>query len=296
MKLEDYPSYYRASDKASQSSQCRYIWLFITEILVLIFGSGLTIYNFSQEESKLIFYIISGLLFLIGIVITVVQKLMKFDSLWYQGRALAESCKTITWRYVTCSEEFNNLIDDITAKEFFLNKIEKLSKEFEFLNKHLDKDLLIEPIITSKMEKIRIQSLSDRKKYYLKERINEQKKWYSKNAKENQKKSNSWYWINILSYILSIGCIVFLILNPNSNWNFIGLFTTISTSIISWTQLKQFQNLNQAYTTASIELNLIAELYDDNSTEEEFSKFVLDSENAISREHTTWLAQSRNTI
>ncbi len=295
MKKEDYPSLFRASDKVSIDSQKNYILLFLAEISFVLFGACMSIYNFSLENSKLIVYVISGVLFLFGIIISIIQKVMRYDNLWYQGRALAESCKTITWRYISCSEEFNINVDDNTSRKIFLNKIDKLSKEFEFLNKHLDKTLLVEPNITGTMANIRSKNLSERKEYYLKERIEDQKKWYSKNAKKNKDRSNLWFTLNIISHVVTIICIGYLIFNPKSNWNFVGLFTTISTSIIAWVQLKQYQNLNQSYSTASIELNLISDLGQSILLEEEFSKYVLDSENAISREHTTWLAQTRKT-
>lgn len=295
MKKADYPSLYRASDKVSIDSQKNYLKLFLAELALVLFGAILCIYNFSIECSKLIIYLISGALFLLGIMVSVIQKIKRYDNLWYQGRALAESCKTITWRYISCSEEFNIKIDGDSVRRIFLNKIDKLSKEFEFLNKHLDKTLLVEPNITVKMTNMRSQNLSERKKYYLKERIDEQKTWYSKKAKKNKERGNLWFTLNIFSHVLTIICIGYLIFNPKSNWNFIGLFTTVSTAIIAWVQLKQYQNLNHSYSTASIELNLISELGESIRLEEEFSKYVLDSENAISREHTTWLAQARKT-
>ena len=73
-----------------------------------------------------------------------------------------------------------------------------------------------------------------------------------------------------------------------------GLFTTISAAAISWLQLKQHQELKQAYTTAAQELIFIKASSNSIHTEEQLSRFVLDSENAISREHTLWLAQKRS--
>lgn len=293
MKIKDYPSLYRAADKASIDSQKNYICLFLCEISFVLLGSILTIYNFSLTNSKIIVYLFSGAFFLLGVIVSIIQKIKRYDNLWYQGRALAESCKTITWRYISGSEEFNINMDSDLSRKIFLKKIEQLTKEFEFLNKHLDKKLLVETNITEKMIKNRSQKLLERKKHYLKERINEQKKWYSKKAHKNKFCSNLWFTINIVSHIVTILCIVYLIFNPKSNWNFVGLFSTISTSIIAWVQLKQYQNLNQSYSTASIELNLISDLGESIVSEEEFSRFILDSENAISREHITWLAQSR---
>ena len=58
--------------------------------------------------------------------------------------------------------------------------------------------------------------------------------------------------------------------------------------------MKQHQELKQAYTTTVQELNMILAGAERISTDTELSKFVLDSENAISREHTLWLAQKRH--
>lgn len=88
-------------------------------------------------------------------------------------------------------------------------------------------------------------------------------------------------------------CSIYLIRNPGSNWNVVGLFTTISAAALSWLQLKQHQELRLAYTTAAQELNFILDCSSSINNEEKLSEFVLDSENAISREHTLWLAQKR---
>ncbi len=149
------------------------------------------------------------------------------------------------------------------------------------------------PIITDKMLEIRAYNLDTRKDYYIKNRIEDQKKWYAEKAEYNLGKYNFWFWCVIVSQAISLISIVFLIVNPDFNWNFVGLLTTISASALSWLQLKQHQELKQAYTTATQELNFIATLIDQLTTDESFSKFVLDSENAVSREHTLWLAQRR---
>ena len=143
------------------------------------------------------------------------------------------------------------------------------------------------------MLEIRASDLPTRKEYYIQNRIEDQKKWYADKAEYNVGKYNLWFWTIIISQVISLIGIVVLIENPNNNWNFVGLFTTISASALSWLQLKQHQELKQAYTTATQELNFIVALAEQVISEDAFSKFVLDSENAVSREHTLWLAQKR---
>lgn len=143
------------------------------------------------------------------------------------------------------------------------------------------------------MESIRNLSAMERKEYYINERIKEQKKWYSDKAEFNKRKYDMWFVVIILAQFLSLVSIIVLIKNPTLDWNLVGLFTTISAAAISWLQLKQHQELKQAYTTAAQELNFIEASSSTVTTENELSRFVLDSENAISREHTLWLAQRK---
>ena len=74
----------------------------------MIIGSLLAIYSFKCDFNKLIVYSISGLFLLTSLILTIVLKSKAFEDVWYQGRALAESVKTLTWRFATCSELFEN--------------------------------------------------------------------------------------------------------------------------------------------------------------------------------------------
>jgi hypothetical protein len=259
----------------------------------MVIASALAIYNYQATESKLVVYIISGLFLLISLILTIILKTKKYEDTWYQGRALAESSKTLTWRFVTCSEYFETTLDIGEARRRFTTRIKELSDEFKELSSAMNPDTINLLVITPKMLEIRNFDLANRKDYYIKNRIEEQKNWYAIKAKYNSKKYNFWFWSIVASQAISLISIVLLIKFPDFDWNLVGLFTTISASALSWLQLKQHQELKQAYTMATQELNHIAALADEIKTEDDFSKFVLDSENAISREHTLWLAQIR---
>jgi hypothetical protein len=41
---------------------------------MVLLGSILCIYNFSLENSKIVVYVISGILFILGVLISVIQK------------------------------------------------------------------------------------------------------------------------------------------------------------------------------------------------------------------------------
>ncbi len=294
MTEQNFPNYFQAANNISISSQRNYLLVLKVDLFAMIVAAGLAAYNYQSVESKLILNIITGLSLFIGLILTIVLRTKKFEDVWYQGRALAESCKTITWRFITCAEYFENTLDLDEVKHRFISRIKELANEFSDLNTNLSAKALAKPIITDKMVEIRALDLQGRKEYYLKYRIDDQKEWYSKKAQSNKESYNNWFTGIIVLQVISFICIVYLIVEPDSTWNIIGLLTTLSASAIGWLQIRQHQELKQAYTTATTELNFIKELSSNIVTEEELRQFVLDSENAISREHTLWRAQRRN--
>jgi hypothetical protein len=291
----DYCGVYQASDKASKDAQHSYITIIAIDLSAMILAAAISIYNYSSTNSKQSIYVISGLLLLLGLILSIVILTMKFEDTWYQGRALAESCKTLTWRFMTCSELFENTLTTMEAENRFVTRITALSAKFSHLNKAMDPILLNLSYISPLMKQVRNLPLNDRKQYYIDHRLEDQKQWYATKATFNKEKYRNWFMVIIASQTLSLVAIVTLIKYPDSNWNLVGLFTTLASSAISWLQLKQHQELKQAYTTATQELNSILALSSSVITEVQFSEFVLDSENAISREHTMWLAQKRST-
>jgi len=293
MKNKDFPNYFQAADTASIKAQKNYLNLNLLNLVLMVLAAALTIYNFQSIQPKLWIYIVSALLLFLSMGITILLKFKKYEDIWYQARALAESCKTLTWRYVTCSELFEYKIPIENSKEIFVKRIRKIVNEFNDLTSKLDSKILNRPIVTDRMKEIRQLSTSERKQIYIEQRINDQKDWYSSKAEFNKKKYNLWFWIIVASQFLSIVAVIYLIKWPSSNWNLVGLFTTISASALSWLQLKKHQELKEAYTMATQELNFIVELSEKVKNDEGLSKFVLDSENAISREHTLWIAQKR---
>ncbi len=293
MEFKDFPNYYQASDSASISSQTKYLNIIRADLIAMIVAALLAIYSFQEINYKLTIYVISGLALLVGLILTVILKSKKFEDVWYQGRALAESCKTLTWRFSMCAEYFEKELNTDIVRERFVERIKDVVNEFKDLSKSMDSKILNKEIITDNMIELRNLSTSKRKEYYLKNRIEDQKKWYSTKAEWNKRRYDNWFSVIIISQFIAIISIVILIKFPDSNWNLIGLLTTISSSAISWLQIKQHQEQKQAYTTASEELNFIKELSYKVQTEKQLSEFILDSENAISREHTLWLAQRR---
>lgn len=296
MQDQDYPNLFQAANAASICFQKKYLWLMKIDLLSAALGAALAIYNFQREEYLMWMYVLSAIFFFVTLGCSVILFISKYEDGWYQGRALAESCKTLTWRYIMQSENFERHLDcyDIELiEQLFLQRIEEIECEYVDFAKNLDTRLLKLPYINDEMRRIRSLNLEERKDYYINNRIDNQIDWYSKKERYNNNKYKSWFTTIGLIQLITLFCAIYLIVNPLSNWNLVGLFSTLSASAMSWLQLKQHQALKQAYTTAVMELNKIKTLSKNIKSNSDFSKFVLDSENAISREHTLWIAQRR---
>ena len=96
MNDNNYPNYFVAGDTASKKAQFWYIRLFGLDLLLMVLSAILSVYNYQTDESKTIVYIISGLLLLGAMLISIFLKMKKYEDIWYRGRALAESSKTMT--------------------------------------------------------------------------------------------------------------------------------------------------------------------------------------------------------
>lgn len=289
----DFPNYFIAGDNASLKAQKTYINLICVDLILICLGASLSIYNYQNTNTKMWIYIVSGIFLFISFILSLIMKFKKYEDIWYRGRALAESVKTLTWRFMTKSELFDSTISDEEAKKKFIERIKEIKNEFKDLTNSLRAENLKQPIITSKMEEIRSKSIEERRAFYLKNRIKNQIDWYASKADTNENKYEYWFWVVIIAQAFAIISIIVLIKYPEFNFNFVGLFTTLSASFLSWLQVKKYQENKEAYTTALSELRMIETLSESINTEEEFAKFVLDSENAMSREHTIWLAQKR---
>lgn len=293
MNDNNYPNYFAAGDNASKKAQFWYIRLFGLDLLLMVLSAIISVYNYQTDESKTIIYIISGILLLGAMLISIFLKVRKYEDIWYRGRALAESCKTLTWRFIMASEYFENHISDEEADRRFIQRIREINDEFSDLNNVLSSKQLSSPIITDEMKRIRNLSLNEKKKYYLYNRIQNQIDWYSSKADDSKLKYDIWFFAIIILQFLALISIGFLVKFPSSNFNFVGVFSTIAASGFSWLQVKKYQENKEAYTTANSELNLIKAEGNRDLSDNEFSEYVLDSENAMSREHTMWLAQKR---
>lgn len=291
IKREELPALYLAASKASQDAQRWYFRLIIANLLFLVMSTLLSSINYRVDPIKSMLIIVASLFLILSIILTVIIQLIRLEKDWYAGRAMAESVKTLSWRYITGTVPYNVSLSQSKVNKVFSNNLTAILKEKKFLSGALGGKLSMQPQISDKMRWMRTLSVSYRKKAYVLNRIENQRHWYGDNAEKNKNKERNTFFAIIISELLALGSFLIVIKYSNIVFNPVGFFSTIATSILAWLQVKQYQELSQSYGLAAQELGVILEESKSVRSNKELSEFVLNSENAISREHTMWIAR-----
>ena len=70
-----------------------------------------------------------------------------------------------------------------------------------------------------------------------------------------------------------------------------GIFSALASALIAWLQVRQHEELAQAYSVTALDLGFIEEEGSGVATEKDLSAFVADAENTLGREHSLWIAR-----
>lgn len=285
MQQQDYPALFLDADNASNRFQRSFLLLIFGEYLALFAAA---VFSISFLDG-VIYYVLSAGVFFIGLIILISRAFSKPDQWWYRCRALAESVKTLTWRYMMHATPFDRT--DAEARAEFRSQLGLILRENLETGKRITEDQSANHQITPAMEDIRAKSCEERVSYYLCYRVGEQRNWYQKKARENRKAARNYVWLSSICYLVAGSMMLCRIAQPNwSIWPIEPLIV-VAASIIGWVQIKKYNELSAAYTVTAHEIGLIPTTIDSPSNDLLLSQFVNDAEQAFSREHTLWLAR-----
>jgi len=279
-----YPSLHDSASAASLKAQRRFLIAFGIRLGGLLSSTIGGAIFFAVGAS-----VIGGWIAVVGFAAALLVELFlaldRADRKWYEGRAAAESAKTLAWRYSVRGESFEDSLVQPDLDRVFVERINEVTRDL--------KDLELEPDgsdsqITDQMRTARAAGFETRKALYRDGRIEDQRSWYVKKAAYNLRRSRQWL-VGILvaeGFGLIAGILTVAALLP---LDILGLFAAVAATATAWIQAKQHSNLATAYGITAQELaGVKAELV--NVDEARWSRFVGQAEEAISREHTLWRA------
>lgn len=104
MTESDFPALYRSADRLSLRAQRSFFLALGAQLVLLVVAAGLSVFNLPHWGIAVAQAAV--LLGALGCSIFLFAK--RPDRQWYAGRAVAESIKTITWRYVSLAAPFES--------------------------------------------------------------------------------------------------------------------------------------------------------------------------------------------
>lgn len=286
LRHADFPALCLAADSASIEAQNSLIFYHRCNNILLIAGAGAAAWSTSSRVAA----IASAVLFLGSLFLYLYGRHNDLQAKWYQARALAESVKTATWRFVMCAEPFHDAREE-GSLDTFRRLLDELLAENRGIGEYLSGDWADKDQITPQMLAVRGSDFDRKRQMYLACRIDDQRSWYARKATDNRLASRKWFRILCALYGVAIVCLLVRVSAPDTPYLPIDVLAVAAGCAIGWIQLKRFDELASAYALTAQEIGIVKSRFLSVSDSGALARFVGDAENAFSREHTQWAAR-----
>jgi hypothetical protein len=282
----DLSATYLAADMTSGWGQKRTEHLIRTELVSLIVAgvAGVTTWRVGGRYDLLA--VVSAVAFLLALACTLIRGLTRPEGSWYAGRAAAESARTLGWRYAVGGAPFPVDEPEPDIDERFLERLREIVEQLA--DTALSGPDSTAHEITPAMRAVRRQDLATRRLVYKRDRIADQLRWYERRTRTHAASANRWTGVAVTSSALGVIAAAFRFFLVDVD--LLGVLAACASAAIAWNQLNQHRNLVTAYAVTARELSIIRDRVD-HVPDRDWARFVSDSEEAISREHTMWLAR-----
>jgi hypothetical protein len=231
---------------------------------------------------------LGGVLSVVGFVgalwVTLPVAGRKPDEAWYRARAGAESVKTLAWRYAVGGNPFLRTLDD--ADIDFTQRLQAIIDSLRDLDWPQ-----ADPAdqITIPMRNLRAAPIDTRMQAYIAGRVDVQRNWYTTKAGVNRRRARQW---GIATTVTSAAGVLLGVARALTwiGFDWLVILAAAGAAASAWTEMRQHSTLASSYAIAAQELGLVKARSARITNETEWSQLVSDAVDAISREHTLWLA------
>ena len=284
-----YPAAFRAADQAAIAGQRSYRRLLGIELVAVVGGTLMGAAIGLVMDSIFATALITALTFFAAIAARVIRELRRDDQRWFDGRAVAESAKTQTWRYMMRVPPFD---DDASADRRFIGGLASLMRGRGGIAEPADAGPDRDSQISTSMRHVRALSLTDRRATYVEARLMDQARWYRSSGKRHQLTGHRWSWISLGSEAVAVVVAGLSIAAPAvAEFGILGVLGAAAAAATAWSQVGRHDELAKAYSLAYHEILAICDLAEQAIAEEDLARIVVEGESAISREHTMWIAK-----
>ncbi|MER7755667.1 DUF4231 domain-containing protein [Kitasatospora sp. NPDC097643] len=284
------PELFWTADAASLQGQRRSVVLSAWELVLLVVAAA----TGSADGEPWAWP--AAVAYLGAIGLSVVISRQNPQGLWYEGRAAAESVKTLAWKFAVRADAYQPppraLPDAEGLYRFQLGRVLGAFRGGRVVGPTAGEE---SGGITAAMRGLRAEPLAVRREVYLRERIQLQHDWY---LAKSRYCARAGRWAGVLGVVLPALGLVLAVLRALGAFGYdaLGTVSAVAASVTAWAQLRQYRPLAAAYGLAADELELIRRQLnrldlDSPDAEELWARLARDAEDAVSREHTTWQAR-----
>lgn len=290
MQTEHYPGLFQGADTASASAQETYFLLQRIYIGSLVVGGIISAFTSLATGTVVTWvYTTMAIVLALGLLVLWITRSRQYDNAWFDCRAIAESVKTATWRFMMCAPPFQN---NESLDQRFISELREIRETRPDCQKYLAGEAATSvSAITDFMRQVRTRSFEDRKRIYVEQRLCDQKSWYSHKAVLNARTGDRWFWRTAGLQGIALIVAVIQAVTGGLGLNIVPVLITCAAAIAAWTQMKRHDELTKTYALASQELGELEAIASSLAAESDFPQLVEQVEEAISREHTMWCAR-----
>jgi hypothetical protein len=286
----EYPALYSASDAASfraQHTHYRFLKSQLFLFLLVSISAALTPAVPVQHQQDL--SLLVTLFLAAGLIMMWIARARRYEKVWFDCRAIAESVKTTAWRYSMRARPFGDDAPGNTDRAL-LAALHEIRQTWPGLESHIT-SAGDAAELTAQMRRLRASPLNERRTFYVTARVRDQRAWYASKCVLNRRRAGQWFWITLL---LQAGALLLAALQVRygmARISPISPLMTVAATAVAWSQARRHEELVQSYGLATHELRSLEALADSTTTEDAFQDYVEQAEEAISREHTMWCAR-----
>ena len=288
IEAPDYPSLLHQSDGGARRAQSTHLAFLWGQLGLLAASSFLGVGSVLVPAPQWA-YTAVALLLASSALLGLLDRAMSLQAAWFDCRAVAESAKTLSWRYMMGSAPYHRGQDERAVDTRFAADLLAVVRARPGVETHFAGTAAPTTYITDSMRQLRRRTLAERKTAYLGMRLDAQKGWYGEKAERCRLSGRTWTCTSLTLQGLAVLAVISF--RSLLGACLVSAAATLASASVAWFQTRRFEEFASAYALAAQELDSLRPRLEQGDSEEALSESVVQVEETISREHTMWIAR-----
>lgn len=282
------PALFHLADKAATRAQRSFVGWVVGTGVASVLAALSTAYDAPLVSGVRIGSLAAALFFALQLLLLGGAWVRRPDRSWYDARAGAESVKTMIWRFGVGGEPFPIHLSSEAAEQVLA---ERASRVFEELHATLPRSEAREFLpLPGPLLELRRSVLKERRVAYLQGRLEGQRSWYRQKARHHERRvALGMLAMALIGAAGVVGGLLRAIDSLGFDFDAAGVCGALVGAVLGLQQARQHSVLSRAYTVTADEIELLM-AHAPSVSESDWARFVDSAEEALSREHTMWLA------